>query len=229
MQIKVGSTSNSAVRVALLGGILFLIIGFLGLEIRIVLDNSHEALLHSSMSNMTSIKIGIFCGIPYDDCRCSVQSTKNIHLEYCLTDNFLMISRLHPLVSFVFQIFLIRDLFTFSGKHIRFVVYVLWAISLFIFFIIADGIYRNSCFHRYISLFLHGTGGGLFMFVLYDILYRKDIHRSSHKDCDTSSHNDCDTSSQNDYDTSFHNDYDTSSDETLEEVNNETICWRNLI
>jgi hypothetical protein len=38
--------------------------------------------------------MGIFCGIPYEDCLCSVQSNKNEHSEDCLTDDFLEGSRI---------------------------------------------------------------------------------------------------------------------------------------
>jgi hypothetical protein len=205
MQIKFGTTPNNAMRAGIIGLTLLCGFGYGHLVIGYVLDDSYEALLHSSMSNVTSIKIGISCGIPYDDCRCSVQSAKNIHLKYCLTDDFLTFSRIFPLVSFALQIFLIRDLFTLSGKHIRSVVYSLWIIATFIFFIIADGIYRDSCFHRYTTVFCFGTGGLLHMLVFYDILYRRDIDHSSD------------------------NDYNTSNDETYEEVNNEPILWRDLL
>jgi len=244
MQIKVGATSNNALRIGILNGLIFGVFLPVGCYIRTVLDNSHDELVRSSMSNVTSMKNGFYCGISYDDCRCSVQSTKNIHLKYCLTDNFLMVSHIHPLVSFVVQIFHIRDLFTIIGKHTRLVAYSLWIISLFTFVIIANGICRNSCFYRFTSYFLHLTGGLLFLRLFY-MLYHKDIHRSSqkdsdtssynnpetssHNDIDTSSHNDIDTSSHNDSETSSHNDSDTSNDEALEEDDNEPIFWRDLL
>ncbi|CAF2079882.1 unnamed protein product [Rotaria magnacalcarata] len=204
MQIKFGTTSSNGIRSGLFASILF---GFayFTLEFQNLLDNSHGSILRSPMFNATSFKIGFFCGIPYDDCRCSVQSERNEHFEYCLTDNFLLGSRILPLVSFVIQIWVIRDLFSFSGQYVSFLVYVLWITSVFLFGIIANGIYQNSCFHRYINGFFCCTDIIMFSLVSYDVAISKDINRSS-----------C-------------NNHNISNDSILEEIDDDPIFWRELL
>jgi hypothetical protein len=211
MKIKFGTTSNNLSRAALIGQILGIGFSCCALQIQYVLDNAHESHLHSSMSNVTAIQMGLFCGISYDDCRCSVQSTKDEHLKNCLTDSFLLGARIFPLVSFILQICLIRDLFTFIGSHTRFVINSLGIIAVFIFVIIADGIYRSSCFHRYINGLLCATGGVLFILSFFDLLSYRDKGRSSHDD-----HN------------AFHR-RSTFNDHTSEEINNESVFWRDLL
>ena len=212
MKIKFdGVMSNNATRAMLVGSTLgtgFICCSF---QIEYSLDDSHEALLQSSMSNVTSIQSGSHCGIPYDNCLCSVQSTQNLSLKYCLTDNFLLGSRLFPLVSFILQICLIRDLFTFSGKYSRFVVYGLWSTAVYIFVIIANGIYRSSCFHRQMNKVLCCTGGVLFLPVVFGILRYNDSVRSRSNDHRTL-----------DY-------HDITDDESSEDITDESIDWKDLL
>lgn len=206
MQIKFGAMQKHGFRSGLFAGILFLF-AYLTFESQNRLDNSHESIFHSPMFNATSFKIGFFCGIPYDDCRCSVQSKKNEHFEYCLTDNFLMGSRILPLLSFAVQVWVIRDLFSFSGKYVHFLVYILWITSAFFFVIIANGIYSNGCFHRYINAFLCCTDILVFSLMCYDVANSKDIDRSPR------------------------NDHNISNDSILDEIDDDydPIFWRNLL
>jgi hypothetical protein len=139
----------------------------------------------------------------YNDCLCSVQSTKTKQLKYCLTDKLLFSSRIFLLVSLVFQIFLIRDLFSFSGKYVRFIVYGLWIISVFIIIIIANGIYRDSCFHRFINRLFCLIDILLFFSVFCDVAYHHDNDRLSHSEC----------TAAND----------------LEKIDNDPISWQNLV
>jgi hypothetical protein len=204
MKIKFGTTSNNINRASFFACIL-VACTFVALGTRNVLDQSHESILRSPVTNVTSINEGFFCGIPYDDCLCSVQSKKNEFVKYCLTDNFLVGSRISILVSFVIQICLIRELFALSGKYARFFICVLWITSVFLFVIIANGIYRDSCFHRYISCFLYCTGALLFLPVFYDVFNSKDIDRSPR------------------------NNYNNFSDSELEEIDDDPIFWRDLL
>ena len=148
-------------------------------HMQLTLDDSHEALMRSSTSNVPSTWLGLFCGTPYDECLCSVQSTKNISLDGCVTDHFLLGSRICPLLSFILQIWLIRELFTITGKHSRFLVKSLWICAVFTFTVIANGIYRSSCFHRGISFFIYPAGGILFLLVVHDMRNNRFIVRSS--------------------------------------------------
>jgi len=205
MKIKFGTTLDNVIRAELLSIVLFFFSGCLYFKIQDGLDKSHRSFLRSRAPNVTSVNIHFFCGIPYDDCLCSVQSTTNKHLKYCLTDNFLMGSRIFPLVSFVLQICLIQHLFSFNGKHVRIIVYVLWITSVFIFIIIANGIYRSSCFHRYINGIFCCINMLLFLFMFLDLLNYKNIDRCSR------------------------NDLNTVNDQILEKINNDPISCQELV
>ena len=176
--ITFGTTSDNVIRAIILAAILlsFTLFAF---EFQNALDKSHEAILHSPMSNITSLKMGFFCGIPYGDCLCSVQSKKGEPLKDCLTDKYLLKSRLFILVSFMIQICLLRDLFSFHGEYAGFVVNTLWITYVFIFVIITNSIYQNSCFHRNISGVLCATDMLLFGGLTYDVVTNEDIDRAS--------------------------------------------------
>ena len=178
MGITFGTTSNNVIRAEILAAIL-LSFPLFAFEFQHVLDKSHESILHSPMSNITSLKMGFFCGIPYEDCLCSVQSKKGGPMKDCLTDNYLLRCRIFTLVSFVIQICLLRDLSSFHGKYAGFLVYTLWITFVFIFVIITNGIYQNSCFHRNISGVLCVTDMLLFGGLAYDIVTSEDIDRAS--------------------------------------------------
>jgi hypothetical protein len=204
MKIKFGTTSNNVFRAEFLSCVLicFTLIAF---EHRRLLDNAHDAILHSPISNVTSFKMGIFCGIPYEDCLCSVQSNKNEHSEDCLTDDFLMGSRSFVLISYILQVCLLRDLISFNGKYARFLVNILWITSVFIFIIIANGIYQGSCFQRLVSGILGCSDILLFGGVAYDVATSTDFDRSSRN-------------SQN-----------SSNNQLVEEIDDDRIFWLDLL
>jgi len=157
------------------------------------------------MLNITSLDIRLFCEMSFDDSLCSVQSTKTKQSKYCLTDNFLFGSRIFLLVSFVLQIFLIHDLFSFSGKYVRFIVYGLWIVAVFIVIIIANGIYRDSCFHRFINGLFCLIDMLLFFLMFCDVAYNYGNDRRSHSECTPVN------------------------DQVLEKINNDLISYHNLV
>jgi hypothetical protein len=92
-----------------------------------ILDKSQKSVFMLRMPNMTSIEPDMYCDIPYNDCRCSVISTK-----YCVTDTHLKISRVVPLLLFLLHIYLIREAFSLSGDYIYFFVYLLWITTIIV-------------------------------------------------------------------------------------------------
>ena len=163
------------------------------------------------MWNATATQLGFNCGIPYDECLCSVQSTKNISLENCLTDRFLSGHRISLLLSFIVQVCYIREMFTFIGKYSRFIVRSLWIATVLIFAIIANGIYhRSSCFHSRLNTFLFATGEILFLVIFLDILRLENIRSSSNNDTAVDHR-------------------DIIDDETLEDTNNGCVSWKDLL
>ena len=154
--------------------------------ILLTLDNSHDALLRLLNPNMTLNSDTPCCGMPYEECLCSVQSMRNISSQVCLTDRLLLDSRLVPLLSFILQICFVRKMFTVTGKYSRYVVKSLWISAVLIFFIIVHAIFRDSCSHRVINYAIFGTGGILLLLVFHDIfrhLDRNTVYYSSYNRC----------------------------------------------
>jgi hypothetical protein len=204
MKIKFGTTLDNVYRAMIVSTILFLFV-YLSYLIHNKLDDAQEELYHSRMLNITSLDIRLFCEMSFDDSLCSVQSTKTKQSKYCLTDNFLFGSRIFLLVSFVLQIFVIHDLFSFSGKYVRFIVYGLWIVAVFIVIIIANGIYRDSCFHRFINRLFCFIDLLLFSLMFCDVAYNYDNGRLSRMEC-----------------TSVN-------EQVLEKTNNDLISYHNLV
>ena len=185
MKIKFGvlsSDPNDAAILASAASTLTLLLSSHIIVSQFNLDYAHRTLSQSLMSNWTSSPMRTWCDISYDDCLCSVQLAKNTSLENCLTDRFLLGIRISALLSFILQIFLIRESFTLTDKHSRSVVYSLWTAAVFIFVAIANGVYHSSCFHRRINSFLYVTGMTLFMLVIYDIIKDRDTVRPTSTD-----------------------------------------------
>jgi hypothetical protein len=204
MKIKFGTTLDNVYRAMIVSTILFSFV-YLTCLIHNKLDDAQKELYHSRMLNITSLNIRLFCEMSFDDCLCSVQSTKTKQSKYCLTDNFLFGSRIFLLVSFVLQIFVIHDLFSFSGKYVRFIVYGLWIVAVFIVIIIANGIYRDSCFHRFINTLFCLINILLFFLMFCDVAYNYDNDRLSRREC-----------------TSVN-------EQVLEKPNNDPISWQSLV
>jgi hypothetical protein len=168
MKITFGINANNALRVVFhAGAILFLVL--IQFEYINKLERSQESFFMLRMSNVTSVKANLYCDIPYDNCRCSVISTK-----YCLTNKHLKAGRILPLVLFVLEVYLIRELVSLSGDHINVLAYVSWIASLFVFVGILIIIYRNTCYYSDIATILCCTGYLLFGFIALEVAHDKD-------------------------------------------------------
>ncbi|UJR07554.1 hypothetical protein I4U23_011842 [Adineta vaga] len=178
MEIKFGSTKDNEFRLNFFGCLSFTL-AFGVFVFQYNLDRSFKSIVRSSTINMTSTMTRSSCGIPYEECLCSVQLMKNEYYKDCLTDYFLMSSRIFILFSFVIQICFVRDCFALSGKYSRFVVHVLSIISVFLFFIIAYVIYQDSCFHRFITMVSYGVDTLLVMGTFYEWTSDRYFHRCS--------------------------------------------------
>jgi hypothetical protein len=124
---------------------------------------------------VTSIDTNLYCDISYHNCLCSVVSTK-----YCLTDKQLKISRILPLVLFVLQVYLIRELLSLSGNHVSFLVHVLWVTSVLAFIGILVIVYRSSCYFDFVARSLCCTGYTLFFMISYAVDLYCRRKQSSH-------------------------------------------------
>ncbi len=163
MRIRSGINDNNEMcSVIHAGAILILVLwqqGWLD-----TLDMAQESVFLLRMPNVTLLKANLYFGIPYNDCRCSVVSTK-----YCLTDKQLRISRALPLVLYVFQVYFIREFVSISGNHTYLFVSVLWIIAMFVFIGFLVVIYLYNYYYGHIVSYLCGTGYSLFTFVWYEV------------------------------------------------------------
>jgi hypothetical protein len=124
------------------------------------LDMTQKSVFVLRMPNGTLLEADLYFGILYNDCRCSVVSTK-----YCLTDKQLQISRVLPLVLYVFQIYFTREFVSISGNHTSFFVSVLWIVAMFVsigFLVVID---LYNYYYGHTVSYLCGTVYSLFTFV----------------------------------------------------------------
>ncbi len=170
MRIRSGINNNNEMCSVIHGGIIFILV----LEQHRclhTLDMAQRSVFVLRMPNVTSIDANLYFGIPYNDCRCSVVSTK-----YCLNDKQLKISRVLPLVLYVFQIYFIREFISISGDYIYFFVAVLWIIAMFVFIGFLVVTYLYNYYYGHAVSYLYGTGCLLFGFVCYEV--GMDGHRT---------------------------------------------------
>ena len=189
--------------------------------VQFTLDKSHRMLMELSTSNVTTSWFELLCGLPYEECLCSVQSTKNISLKDCITDRFLLGSRICPLLSFILQIILIQEVFTITGKYSRFLVKSLWISAVFIFIFIANGIYRSSCFHREISFLVSAVGGLSFLLIVFDL--RRDRYTVYFPSSNQNAFNRLDVIDEKT------SDVESNHDEASEDTNNQCNRWKKLL
>jgi hypothetical protein len=213
----------------------------LSFYIHCFVEKAHHSVVRSRIPgpNATLNAHNLICGIPYEDCLCSVQLTKNGQLENCLTDNLLLGSRIFILLLFMIQICSIREFWSLSGKYIRYLVYILWIISVFIFVVITNGIYQGSCFHLYVKTVLHCSATLLFYGLIHNVFYRKRVHHYTRtkyniainqaevpiEDDSTEIETDDDSTETDDGSTET----ETDDDSTEVEVDADPIIWRKLL
>ena len=120
------------------------------------------------------------CNIPYEECRCSVSSDKFNNSKNCITDIQAMGSHILPPISFVLQLYVIYDLFSFSsaGGYWNILLGILWLIALFVFIIVAIRMHGISCLYFSINWIV----GSSSLFLLLPIVYlvvRRDMEERS--------------------------------------------------
>jgi len=165
MKIRFGTTDSKEARALFLGLFIFMV-GLCCWYFQWLIRSSHDLILSSRLSNVTSTKVNQYCGLPYDDYRCSVLSiTPNIS-QYCLNDAQITGARLLPLLLYVLELCVIHELFSLDENCIRFFLYALGITSVFTFSVIIILIYHNTCAQLYVTGFLFLMSGILFMLAL---------------------------------------------------------------
>lgn len=233
MEIKFGiPLAIESFRASIFVSIIFNSTIFLYASFQKTIDDAYESVLRSRTPNLTLSTVDLLCGIPYEDCLCSIQSTKHEQLKNCLTHYYLLGSPIYLQALLILQIFTIRELFSVNGKYSRILVWVLWIISVFIFVFITNGIYRDNCFYYNVNTFLHGTGILLFLGVAFDIFFLGGGRRFSHNNHNTLN----DSIEVEIYDDPIEVEIDdglteveTDDDSSEVEIDHDPIVWRNLL
>jgi hypothetical protein len=124
-----------------------------------VLDGYQRSVFKFRMPNATSVKVELYYDIPYDECRCSVVPIKD-----CLTDEQLKYIRIELVILFVLEVYLIRELVSFSGNRVYFLVNVYWIVSMFSLFCILVIIYRSTFYYEIIAKCFSFVGFSFFLY-----------------------------------------------------------------
>ncbi len=138
------------------------------------LGESQGAIINPRGLNVSRRSFYFYCGLPYNDCLCTVLLNSFNTSKTCITNVQLVGSHILPLISFLLQIYLVRALFSLYTAHRRVIIYALWIVSIFIFIIVTIGIYWSSCFQVSITLILYFTGALLWILSCHNQLINLD-------------------------------------------------------
>ena len=125
----------------------------------LVLYKCQESVLMGRLTNVTTIEMTSSSLIPYEDCRCSIRSTKE-----CLTDHQLKYTRLILVVLFFCEVYLIREVIRTHRNHVSFFINAYWIVSMLIFVWIVFIIYRSSYYYSCTAGILSWVGLSLFLY-----------------------------------------------------------------
>jgi hypothetical protein len=133
--------------------------------------NSRQSIFLLSNSEITLADYRSLCNIPYDECRCSVLSNKSNSSIKCITDNAAMTAHILPLVSYVLQLYIIYEVFSFSGNYSHIFTDIFWVVALVVFIIVAIGVHGSSCFYSNTIMVICMTGISMFGFVYSLVIF----------------------------------------------------------
>lgn len=134
--------------------------GLVLFECMLILDESQRSVIMVRMPNVTRIEIDAYYNISYDDCRCSVTPTAN-----CLSNRQFRLIHVLPLLLFVLQVRLVREILPINGNHKYLLRNAYWTVSLLMFFAILTLIYHSTYYYEFTAKVLLCTGAALFSLV----------------------------------------------------------------
>lgn len=183
IQIKYGTTNRANKYRSILFNVLTfvtMIINYIFMtRLRIGITLVSEA----SSQNMTlSVNGTTQCPPLYKQCWCFPQLQRQAGLDSCSIETCRRY--FHPLVLvwFLFQVCLIRELFTCTGRLSRLFVRTLYILSFAIFLTLTIGIYWSDCFHNDVAVVLHLACGVLGPLGVHHLLHPKERESSTEHD-----------------------------------------------
>ncbi len=124
-----------------------------------------------STTTMTPNSSFLQYNTPYEDCRCSVKSN---NLIGCITDIQAMTARISPLVSYAFQLYIIHELFSVTGKYSHIFRRICWVITMFMSIIVAIGAHGSTFLYYNTSQTI--CASGMFISCIAICLYIRSSH-----------------------------------------------------
>jgi len=91
--------------------------------------------------NITNINYLMYINISYEDCRCNVISS-----ELCLSNLKLKYTYILPLIVFVLDVYILKDLFSLH-RYRRYFQNLYWILSIVLFFRVLRLIYQSSRYY----------------------------------------------------------------------------------
>ena len=150
---------------------LYYAIGTIGLvliqiDFKTMLNNSQASVYRFQMPNVSDVRFNTYCDTSYNDCRCTVALTK-----HCLSNTQIKVTRILPLVSFLLQLCLVRELFSLDGNYKDFFIFLLRITCVFTFITILVIVYQKPCYYNLLSTILRCSGLQLFLIFAFVIMF----------------------------------------------------------
>ena len=113
---------------------------------------SHDLILQSRGSNMTTSIFATRCGFSYHNYHCSVLSKDPNISQFCLNNTQIMIIRFGPISVYVLDLCVVCSLFSLSEDFIRFFTFFFGILSIFAFGFFSVLYYNSACVQSFIIL-----------------------------------------------------------------------------
>jgi hypothetical protein len=185
MSIKIKfrfGTNGYADKRAIILALIILFIPLVVIYLENLFQSSRESNSPSCIPNGTLSSVFLKCSIPYEKYRCSVLSNRSDNSIKCITDVQAMIGHILPLVSYLLQLYLIREFFSFADIYNYNLTEIYWIPFFVIFVIIAIAVHGSSCLHFYTCIIICSTGVCLSGCVFYQLVHcnKKYFSRKIH-------------------------------------------------
>jgi hypothetical protein len=179
MKIRFGTPDNGK-SPAIVLGFLALTIAFPCWFLQARLKWTHDLIINSRPSNVTSTIFNVSCGLPYNDYHCSALLKTSNASKSCLNDAEIASICVLPLVSFVLQLITIYELFTLTEVRWQFSIHSLGIASALTFGVITLLFYHDSCALLFPTGVLFFTSTILCILTIVDMRAHDERRRAAH-------------------------------------------------
>ena len=156
MQIRFGTTTIASTRRVFLINICMHLLMMADLYLVYRFTICDRSNFQYELGNSTfSLRYIIICS-PYNaECLCSFPLNRTRDSSDCYHGTYGRYGHIIIQVTFLTSVYLIRELFTLSGKFSRSFVYFIYTVCFLVVIGLSAGFFLNSCFHRILVIFLY--------------------------------------------------------------------------